>query len=87
MIATCTDVPRAILDENSAYLVEPGDAVALSGALIEAAASQQERIRRAQNAQALFVERYSEEKVVPVIIATYKQVIDQFRSGGPAAAG
>lgn len=87
LIATRTDGPMEILDKNSAYLVDPGDAEALSRILTEVAAGRSERIRRAQNAQALFTEHYSEEKVVPLIIDTYEQAVSGFKTTHPAAAG
>ena len=85
LIATRTDGPMEILDENSAYMVEPGEVRALNMALVEAAANPEKRTARARTAQTLFTDRYSEAKVVPSIIETYEQVIRRLVTSHPVA--
>lgn len=85
LVATRTKGPMEILHENCAYLVAPGNVRALYEALCEVSTHPEERNRRALAAQSLFIDRYSEAKVVPAIIATYEMIVSRFTAGRPAA--
>lgn len=74
ILATRTQGPREVLDERTAFLVEPGDTAALAAGLRAALAAPEERLHRAGEALARFTERYAAEAVVPRIEALYRSL-------------
>jgi len=75
IVATRTQGPMEILDDNTAWLVEPGNVSALAAALIDAANRESERAARAMQALHLFKNKYAESVVVPQIVSLYQSVI------------
>jgi glycosyltransferase involved in cell wall biosynthesis len=74
VIATRTQGPREVLDENTAWLVPPGDRDALAVAIADALCRPDEARARATRAGAAFRGRYAADAVVPELIAVYGAV-------------
>lgn len=74
IVATRTRGPMEILDNNTAWLVAPGDIDALASALIDAASHESERLSRAGLALQIFREKYSGAVVVPQILSLYQSL-------------
>ncbi len=74
IVSTRTDGANEIFSEESAYLVDVGDAPALAKAMGFAFTERVESDRRASNAQALYRSMYSAEVVVPQYEALYESL-------------
>ena len=74
IVATSTQGPMEILDNNTAWLVAPGDVDALASALIDAAGHESERLSKAGLALQVFREKYSGAVVVPQILSLYQSL-------------
>ena len=74
IVATRTQGPMEILNDNTAWLVAPGDVDALASALIDAAGHESERLSRAGLALQVFREKYAESVVVPQIVSLYQSL-------------
>ena len=75
IVATRTQGPLEILDDNTAWLVAPGDVTILAAALIDAMGHESERTVKATQALQLFRQRYAESVVVPQIVSLYQSLI------------
>jgi glycosyltransferase involved in cell wall biosynthesis len=77
VVATRTDGPLEMLDDNTALLVDREDVAGLSAALREVAGDFSAALMRADRAQRRFKERYSEGVVVARYEALYDSLIDR----------
>ena len=75
LIATSTDGPARILDQECAYMIRPGDVQELCNAMCNIVRHPGEGLKKAQAAQLLFKNTYSEEQVVPQLVSTYEKII------------
>jgi len=71
IVATRTQGPMEILDNNTAWLVAPGDVDALASALIDAADHETERLSKAGQALQVFRGKYTEGVIMPRILSLY----------------
>ena len=78
IIATRSEGPLEVLDENSAILVDKGDKAALFHGLRKAIQDPESCRIRAQNALTVYTSCYAADAVVPKILALYQDVIQQF---------
>ena len=78
IIATRSEGPLAILDDQSAILVDKGQPSALFHGLRKAIQDPEGCRIRAQNALTVYKSCYTAEAVVPKILALYQDVIQQF---------
>ena len=78
IIATRSEGPLEVLDENSAILVDKGDKSALFHGLRQAIQDPERCRVRAQNALTVYTSCYAADAVVPKILALYQDVIQQF---------
>lgn len=74
IIATRTRGPSEILDDDIAYLVEPGDIAMLANMLNRVASKENERRKKAEHALETFRQKYTADVVVPRLIALYKEL-------------
>ncbi|MCB1747913.1 MAG: glycosyltransferase [Gammaproteobacteria bacterium] len=74
IVATRTEGPLEILDDDAAYLVAPGQAVALARAMQDAASDWPERTARARRAHGLLTAKYTADVVIPRYLDTYREV-------------
>lgn len=74
MVVSATQGPREILSENEAWLVPIGDAAALARAIAAALADPAERSRRAGRALQRYRSEYSEDAVLPRLLAAYRRL-------------
>ena len=79
IIATRSEGPLEVLDENSAILVDKGDKSALVHGLRKAIQDPERCRIRAQNALTAYTSCYAADAVVPKILALYQDVIRQFQ--------
>ncbi|MGH8121042.1 MAG: glycosyltransferase [Gammaproteobacteria bacterium] len=75
IVATRTQGPMEILDDDCAWLIAAGDVTALASALIDAADHGSKRTARAMQALHVFRTRYAESVVVPQIVSLYQSLI------------
>lgn len=73
IVATATPGPRAILRDDEAWLVPPGDEPALAAAIRTALRSPAERRARAERALGHFRSEFAEAAVVPKLVALYER--------------
>ena len=78
IVATRSEGPLEVLDENSAILVDKGDKSALFHGLRKARQDPESCRMRAENALTVYKSCYAADAVVPKILALYQDVIQQF---------
>ena len=78
IIATRSEGPLEVLDDNSAILVDKGEKSALFHGLRKAIQDPESCGNRAQNALIVYKNCYAADAVVPKLIALYHDVIRQF---------
>lgn len=77
IIATRTKGPVEILDDDMAYLVDPGNESALAGALVLALDDASGRLQKAEKALDVFREKYSKEVVVTKLSDLYQNLANR----------
>ena len=77
IIATRTKGPMEILEEDTAYLVEPGNEKSLADVLSKAIEDGKGRREKAAKALQVFREKYAKEVVVEKLINLYQDLIKQ----------
>lgn len=75
IVATRTKGPMEILDEDTAYLVAPGNASALAEILGRAIDDRPGRFQKAEKALDIFKERYAKEVVVSKLVNLYQELV------------
>ena len=78
IIATRSEGPLEVLDDDSAILVDKGEKSALFNGLRKAIQDPESCRNRAQNALTVYKSCYTADAVVPKILALYDDVIQQF---------
>lgn len=77
IIATRTKGPVEILDNDMAYLVDPGNETALADTLVLALDDAPGRLQKAEKALEVFREKYSEEVVVTKLSDLYQDLANR----------
>jgi glycosyltransferase involved in cell wall biosynthesis len=77
IIATRTKGPVEILDDDMAYLVDPGNESALADALVLALGDASGRLQKAEKALYVFREKYSKEVVVTKLLDLYLNLVNR----------
>ena len=74
IIATKSQGPSEILDDDTSYLVEVGNVDVLANTLSIAVTNKGERLKKAEKALCVFNNTYSKKAVVPKIVQLYKRI-------------
>jgi glycosyltransferase involved in cell wall biosynthesis len=78
IISTQTRGPKEILDNNTAYFVEPDDVDALSDMLCHVINDVSGRQQKAECALDVYRDNYSKEAVVSRLLALYEDIADKY---------
>ncbi len=74
IISTRTQGPSSVLDEQTAFFAETGDAESLAQAMLKAAQDSEAAIGKAQAATQLYQTTYHQDAIVPKVEAIYRSL-------------
>ncbi len=77
ILSTLTKGPREIMDNETAYLFPPNDAIEMSNAMQQIFLDREKARLKSQAALAKFKRHYSSEKILPIFEAYYRKLIAQ----------